>query len=132
MRSRSSHRFSSGTSCFASSYTGVALTFEPTPALVRTPKRRTPLWLDYFFAMIHDLSAQGALAQIIIASLILQATGIAIPLFTKLIVDDVVPPGSTLTLSIVAIGMAIAVIGKSVTTLARSTGSGWATWWTIR
>ena len=106
---------------FANSYTGVALTFEPTPTLVRTPKRRTPLWLDYFVAMFHDLSAQGALAQIITASLLLQATGIAVPLFTKLIVDDVAPPGSTLTLSIVAIGMAIAVIGKSVTTLTRST-----------
>ena len=105
---------------FATSYTGVALTFEPTPALVRTPKHRTPLWLDYFVAMFHDLSAQGALAQIVIASLLLQATGIAVPLFTKLIVDDVAPPGSALTLSIVGMGMAIAVIGKSVTTLARS------------
>jgi ABC-type bacteriocin/lantibiotic exporter with double-glycine peptidase domain len=106
---------------FASSYTGVALTFEPTPTLVRTPKRRMPLWLDYFVAMFHDLSAQGALVQIVIASLLLQATGIAVPLFTKLIVDDVAPPGSALTLSIVALAMAVAVVGRSVTTLARST-----------
>jgi ABC-type bacteriocin/lantibiotic exporter with double-glycine peptidase domain len=106
---------------FAESYTGAVLTLEPTPALVRTPKRRTPLWLDYFVSMFHDLSAQGALAQIVIASLLLQATGVAVPLFTKLIVDDVTPPGSTLSLSIVAMGMAIAVIGKSLMTLVRST-----------
>ena len=53
---------------FASSYTGVALTFEPTPALVRTPKRRTPLWLDYFFAMIHDLTFGTPASEAVTAS----------------------------------------------------------------
>lgn len=105
---------------FAASYSGVALVCEAGPNLVPSIRRRVPLWLDYLAAMFHDISAQGALAQIIVASVLLQVLGLAMPLFTKLVVDDVVPPGSTLTLSIVASGMAIVVAAKTVTTFMRS------------
>jgi len=105
---------------FAASYSGVALVCEAAPTIVASKRRRVPLWLDYLAAMFHDLSAQGALAQIVTGSVLLQALGLAMPLFTKVIVDDVAPPGSALSLSLVALGMSLVVVAKAVTTFVRS------------
>lgn len=105
---------------FAAAFSGTVLTFEPGPDVVLHRGRRVPLWLDYLAAMFRDLSARGALAQIVAGSLLLQAVGLATPVFTKLVVDDVVPPGSTLPLSLVALAMALVVVARTVTTFARS------------
>jgi ABC-type bacteriocin/lantibiotic exporter with double-glycine peptidase domain len=105
---------------FAASYSGVALVCNAGPGLVLSPKRRVPLWLDYLVAMFHDLSAQGALAQIVAGSVLLQVLGLAMPLFTKLIVDDVAPPGSTLALSTVALGMGIVIVSRAATSFVRN------------
>jgi ATP-binding cassette, subfamily B, bacterial len=105
---------------FAQGYSGVALVCEAGPDLVTSPRRRVPLWFDYLVAMFHDLSAQGALAQIIAGSVLLQVLGLAMPLFTKLIVDDVAPAGSTLSLSVIAIGMAIVIVSRAATSFVRN------------
>jgi ABC-type bacteriocin/lantibiotic exporter with double-glycine peptidase domain len=105
---------------FAASYSDVALVCEAGPTIVASKRRRVPLWLDYLAAMFHDLSAQGALAQIVTGSVLLQALGLAMPLFTKVIIDDVAPPGSRLSLSLVALGMSLVVMAKAVTTFVRS------------
>jgi ABC-type bacteriocin/lantibiotic exporter with double-glycine peptidase domain len=105
---------------FIAGYSGVALVCEAGPGLVASKKRRVPLWLDYLVAMFHDVSAQGALAQIITGSVLLQALGLAMPLFTKLIVDDVAPPGSTLSLSVIASGMGIVIVSRAATSFVRN------------
>ena len=105
---------------FAASYSGALLVCEAGPDIVRTGRRRRPLWFDYLGAMFHDAGAQGALVQVVVASVVLQATGLATPLFTKLIVDDVAPPGSAVTLTLVAFGMAIVLGARAVTSLVRS------------
>ena len=105
---------------FATSYSGTLLICEAGPHVARTGRRRRALWIDYLAAMFHDVGAQGALVQIVVASVLLQATGLATPLFTKLIVDDVAPPGSAITLTAVALGMAIVLAARTVTTLVRS------------
>jgi len=105
---------------FAAGFSGAALTLEAGPDLVRRRERRVPLWLEYLAAMFRDLSARGALAQVVIGSLCLQAVGLATPVFTKLVVDDVVPPNATLTMPVVALAMAIVVVARTITTFARS------------
>ena len=105
---------------FAAGYSGTALVCDAGPDLVTSPRRRVPLWLDYLVAMFHDLSAQGALAQIIAGSVLLQMLGLAMPLFTKLIVDDVAPLGSTLSLSVIALGMGIVSVARAATALVRN------------
>ena len=106
---------------FADCYSGTVLELRPGPDVATSRRRWLPLWVDYLAAMFHDASAQGALVQIVVASVLLQATGLAMPLFTKLIVDDVAPPGSSLTLGIIALGMAIVLVARTVTGLVRTT-----------
>lgn len=104
----------------AAAYSGTVLQLRPTERLVATAKTWRPLWVDYLVAMFHDASAQVALVQIIVASVLLQLTGLATPLLTKLIVDDVAPAGSPITLSLIARGMAIVIVARAVTALVRS------------
>ena len=105
---------------FAAGFGGVAIDLTPTASIVRQPRDPVPLWLRYLAAMFQDRSAQGTLLQVIIASLLLQAGGLAVPVFTKLVVDDLAPTSSALSLSIVAVAMAAVVISKTVVTFVRS------------
>ena len=105
---------------FASDFSGTLLTFEASSDLVRHARARLPLWLWYLGAMFRDRAAQRALAQVVVGSLILQGTGLAGPVFTKIIVDDVTPGGAALSLGIIALAMSIVMVGKTLTTFVRS------------
>jgi ABC-type bacteriocin/lantibiotic exporter with double-glycine peptidase domain len=73
----------------------------------------------YLAAMFRDRPAQLALTQIVVASLLLQAAGLAGPLFTKLVVDAGTREAS-LSLGLMAAAMTVVVLSKSVTTFVRS------------
>jgi ABC-type bacteriocin/lantibiotic exporter with double-glycine peptidase domain len=105
---------------FAAGFAGTAIEFEATSAIVRRARSRVPLWLWYLAAMFRDRAARIALAQVILGSLLLQAAGLAGPVFTKLVVDEVAPGDSTLSLVAIAAAMSIVVVGKSVTGFLRS------------
>ncbi len=104
---------------FAAGFTGTVLTLSPRADIVRRPKSRLPLWVWYLAAMFRDQPAQFALAQIVIASVLLQLAGLAGPLFTKLVVDAGTRE-STMSLGLMAAAMTLVVLGKSVTTFVRS------------
>ena len=104
---------------FAGGFTGTVLTLEPRGDIVRRPKSRVPLWVWYLAAMFRDQSAQLALAQIVVASLLLQGTALAGPLFTKLVVDAGTRE-STVSLGLMAAAMTVVVLGKCLTTFVRS------------
>jgi ABC-type bacteriocin/lantibiotic exporter with double-glycine peptidase domain len=105
---------------FAAGFSGTALELEPRPELRRSAPSRVPLWVWYLAAMFRDTASQTALVQIIVASLLLQAAGLAAPAFTKLIVDDVGPKNGELSLGLIAAAMAVLVVGKCLTTFLRS------------
>jgi ABC-type bacteriocin/lantibiotic exporter with double-glycine peptidase domain len=105
---------------FTAAYSGTLLELTAGPNVARRRRTWQPLWVDYLASMFHDASAQGALLQIIAASVVLQATGLAMPLFTKLIVDDVAPPGSAITLGIIGLGMATVLAARTITGLVRA------------
>jgi len=104
---------------FTASYAGTVLTLEPRGDVVRQSKSRLPLWAWYLAAMFRDQSAQLALAQIVVASVLLQAAGLAGPLFTKLVVDAGTRDASV-SLGLMAAAMTVVVLGKSITTFVRS------------
>jgi len=93
------------------------LTLEPRGDIVRRPKSRLPLWVWYLAAMFRDQPAQLELGQIVAASVLLQAAGLAGPLFTKVVVDT---RESSASLGLMAAVMTVVVLGKSVTTFVRS------------
>ena len=102
---------------FTAGFAGTVLTLEPRGDVVRRPKSRLPLWVWYLAAMFRDQPAQLELGQIVVASVLLQAAGLAGPLFTKVVVDT---RESSVSLGLMAAVMAVVVLGKSVTTFVRS------------
>ena len=105
---------------FARSFSGTAVTFEARPDIVRRRVTAVPMWAWYLIAILRERGAKLALAQVAAGSLVLQAAGLAVPLFTKLVVDDIVPQPSALTLDVIAIAMIVVVAGKTITTFVRS------------
>jgi ABC-type bacteriocin/lantibiotic exporter with double-glycine peptidase domain len=105
---------------FSAAYSGTALVLEPRSDIVRRARSRVPLWAWYLAAMFRDRAAVVALGQIIAGSLLLQAAGLAVPVFTKLIVDDVAPAHAALSLGLIAAAMTVVVLGRSVTAFLRS------------
>ena len=104
---------------FAESFSGTAITFLARHDLVTRPVSRVPIWFWYLAAMFHDRAAKLALAQVIVGSLVIQVAGLALPLFTKLVVDDVAPASASLALEVVGLAMALVVAGKTITSLVR-------------
>ena len=104
---------------FAAGFGGTVLLLEPRAGIVRRAKSRVPLWMWYLAAMFRDQSARFALGQVVIASVLLQAAGLAGPLFTKLVVDAQ-SLGSSLPLGRLASAMTLVVLAKSLITFVRS------------
>ena len=66
-------------------------------------KRRS--WVGYFAGVM--LEQRGILAQILGASLLVQLLALAGPLFTQVLVDEVLPAGNVDTLTILGIGVSV-------------------------
>src|SRR5690349_4354588 len=99
-------------------FTGVVLTFEPGVNFTRRSQPVRSLWRGYLLKYI--LHAPRLLAQIICASLLLQILGLALPLFTKVLVDFVLPFRVENVLLLFGLGMILFVLGQSVTSYVRS------------
>lgn len=103
---------------FDAGFTGVVLVFEPGVHFERSRRTAQPLWRRYLVKYI--LQAPGLLAQIIGASLLLQVLGLALPLFTKVLVDSVLPFGVDDILILFGLGMVFFVLGQMVTSYLRA------------
>jgi HlyB family type I secretion system ABC transporter len=103
---------------FSNRFTGVVLACEPSETFDRTAARTTPQWLAYARAL---LQSPGVLAQVLAASLVLQVLGLAVPLLTKIVVDDVLATGVDDLLPVIGLGLAIIVVSQLVTAYLRST-----------
>lgn len=73
---------------FDAGFTGVVLTFEPGTQFIQQRAPQHASWRTYFQAIWQS---PGLLAQILGASLVLQALGLVLPIFTQLFVDRVIP-----------------------------------------
>ncbi len=75
---------------FSKRFTGVMLTFQLGPEFV--PRRRQkPYWRRYLKTQLAHSGVPYLLAQVFVASTILQVTTLAFPLLMKLIIDYIVP-----------------------------------------
>ena len=86
---------------FIESWTGYALLLEPTVQLEQLPDEKPSLWK--FFKLLRPYKSTAF--QVIVASLLIQLFGLATPLFTQIILDQVVVNNSLTMLHVFALGM---------------------------
>ena len=93
---------------FLGSWTGYGLLLEPTEQLSEVPEQKRSL--GRFFNLLGSYYSLGL--QIIIASVLIQIFGLILPLFTQIILDQVVVNRSQTTLNVFVIGALMFGIGQ--------------------
>lgn len=97
---------------FNANFTGVVLTFEPGVRFERHRRQAQHSWFNY--PIQYGLYAPRLLGQLLGASLLLQLLGLALPVFTKILVDRILPLQIADVMPILGVGMAIAVLSQMV------------------
>ncbi|MFF0576827.1 peptidase domain-containing ABC transporter [Streptosporangium saharense] len=94
---------------FDEGFTGVLLAFEPGPGFERGRSSAGAAWRRRF---VRALLARrkGLLAQVVLASLLLQLLGLALPFFSEALVDRVLPSGARDLLPVIGIGLALVAV----------------------
>jgi len=108
---------------FDAAFTGVVMTFAPTidfhtNAPVRAAGSARGTWLAYLAAVLREHPA--LLAQILGVSLVIQLFALAGPLFTQILVDDILPAGSVSTLALIGTGIVVLTLAHGLVNFARS------------
>lgn len=93
-------------------FTGVILTFEPSIHFERRGKVQRTAWHSYLKQIVLTPGMLRVLFQILGASLLLQAFGLGLPLFTKVLVDHVLPFQMTNVMLPLGIGLLIVVLAQ--------------------
>ncbi len=105
---------------FDSSFTGVVLMMEPGVQFEQQTKSSPPSWRNYIKYVLSASGTVGVLAQILGASLLLQVFGAAFPIFTKVLIDDVLAYRITDMITVLGVGMAVLLLAQTVTGYLRS------------
>ncbi|MEV0999702.1 peptidase domain-containing ABC transporter [Nonomuraea sp. NPDC050202] len=95
---------------FGAGFTGVLLVFQPGEGFRRGSSSMAGAWRREFARTLFR-RRRGLLAQIVAASLLLQLLGLALPFFSELLVDTIVPARAAEVLSL--LGPAIVLAGAA-------------------
>src|SRR6266516_803826 len=106
---------------FDKEFTGVVLAFEPEEKFEPRQAASRPALLNYFQKMLRIPGASALLGQVLGVSALLQVLGLVMPLFTKVMVDKVLPLHLNTILPIVGLGMVITVLAEVIGSYLRST-----------
>jgi ATP-binding cassette subfamily B protein len=103
---------------FTENWTGYALILDPTPQLYRNEiGEQKGIKTKNFLSIIWPY--RSTIAQILVISLFIQIFGIVTPLFTQVILDQVVVSKSIVTLHVFAIGLLLFGIWRSLLSATR-------------
>jgi ABC-type bacteriocin/lantibiotic exporter with double-glycine peptidase domain len=106
---------------FGAGFTGVVLTFEPGAQFARRRVAKRITKLGFLRYMLRTRGTSGLLAQILLMSLLIQLLGLALPVFTKVLVDEVLPFRMSSVMTILGLGMLMWVLTQTVAGYLRST-----------
>ncbi|MET7400958.1 peptidase domain-containing ABC transporter [Dactylosporangium sp. NPDC005572] len=98
---------------FADGFTGVVLCFEPGPDFRPGRAPGPPPWRRQFLTSAL-LRYRGLLAQILLAALLLQLLGLAVPALSAVLVDRLLPTGAAGLLVPLALAAGVAVAAQAV------------------
>jgi ABC-type bacteriocin/lantibiotic exporter with double-glycine peptidase domain len=105
---------------FQESFSGLAIYFRPTAEFkARTHRNPNPL-KSYLVGMLRLAGVRSLLFRILVSSIVLQAVGFAMPLLTKMLVDQVLPQKRLSAVNYLLLGGLSAAALQSVFTLVRS------------
>jgi HlyB family type I secretion system ABC transporter len=105
---------------FDGMFTGVVLTFEPGIGFEPRMETARPLWRRYLGSMLGAAGVRAGLAQVLAASILLQVLGLMLPLFTKVMVDKVLPSHIDNIMPVLGLGMLMLVASQSTLGYLRS------------
>ena len=94
---------------FDAGLTGVVLTMKPGPDFQRQRQQGTS-WRVYLGQLLDTKGMAGLLVQILAASLLLQLLGLSLPLFTRLLIDQILPSQNVSVLPILAVAVIILLL----------------------
>jgi ATP-binding cassette, subfamily B, bacterial len=114
----SSGRISMTREAFGKGFTGIALTFSAGPEFQRVP-RRAGSQMGQILRLLGNSRYPRLVVQLFLASLLLQGIGLAFPLFTKIILDGVLPSHSLSYLETALSGFGAAIVARFTLGLAR-------------
>jgi len=100
--------------------TGVVVTFEPKPDFERRRRDGRHPWLRYLVGLLALPGTRWALVQVLVASLLLQVLGLAVPLATKVVVDRILPGGLSDALALLGLGIGVWVAALAVASFLRT------------
>lgn len=103
---------------FDAGFTGVVLLLKPGAQFV--PQAATTRTTLRSYIANYVKQAPGVLFQSLIASLILQVIGLSVPLFTKIVVDQIIPFSMRAVMPIIGLGMLLLLFAQLVMVLLRS------------
>ncbi|MEV4391035.1 peptidase domain-containing ABC transporter [Nonomuraea sp. NPDC049607] len=92
---------------FGAGFTGVLLVFEPGEGFRRGTTSAAGAWRKEFVRTLFR-RRRGLLAQLIAASLLLQLLGLALPMFSQLLLDSIVPRRAVEVLSLLGVSVLLA------------------------
>ncbi len=105
---------------FDEGFTGVVLTAEPGTQFEPHKRSNRRSRHGYLRHILTAPGTRGVLAQVLGASLLLQLLGLALPVLTKVVVDEILPFRITDVMTILGIGLLIIVLAQTVTTYLRA------------
>jgi ATP-binding cassette subfamily B protein len=100
---------------FGKSFTGVALVFEPGPRFVETPTTQSH-FRRYLFEILKDSSLW---LRVLVASLLIQVLGLALPLLTGAVVQTIIPRADTQLALLVSVGLGGVVVSYFLAAVVR-------------
>jgi ATP-binding cassette subfamily B protein len=100
---------------FESAFSGVVLIFKPGVNFIRSSERSSGQFRHYLKQILQAQGTPRLLGQILATSVLLQAFGFALPLFTKLLVDRILPLKALGELNMLCIGgLLVAVMNSAM------------------
>ncbi len=106
---------------FDKGFTGVVLTFEPGIHFERQTVAGQPAWRTYLRSILRTSGTLGILLQVLGASLLLQALALALPFFTQILVDRILPYRVVNLMTVLGLGLLVVLLVQIVTSYLRAT-----------
>jgi ABC-type bacteriocin/lantibiotic exporter with double-glycine peptidase domain len=103
---------------FEAAFTGVVLTFAPGVGFQPARATHSNAWLTYLAGILGE--HPGLLLQILGVSLLIQLFALAGPLFTQILVDDILPARNAGTLALIGAGVVVLTLAHAVVSFARA------------